>query len=53
MGWARLGELTMGRYVCEEARVLPLDTAHRLVDVHLRGRHSRRLPVYGVQNGGE
>lgn len=46
-------ELTRDRHVREEARVLPLDTAHRLVDLCLRGSHSGWVPLHGVQNRGE
>jgi hypothetical protein len=47
------GKLTADRYVCEEARVLPVDTAHGLVDVCLRLRHSRCFPIPWVQDRGK
>jgi hypothetical protein len=40
----------VARHVREETRVLPLDTAHRLVVLRLRDRSSFCVPLHGQQD---
>ena len=45
--------LTDGRHVREEARILPLDTTHGLVDRHLRAGGAGSVLVHGLEDGCE
>lgn len=41
------------RHVREETRILPLDSAHRLVVLRLHYRRSLCFPLHGYQDRGE